>query len=558
MTSSFAGLTKSMCLVVGLALLIAPVSAQPKPPTTTPKGKAAPKSEAAPKTPTTPKSTATNDKPAEPATVEAAMRVLDLRTFPVIEGAKVSGNRTLGMLMYEVKGTPKAAMEFQRQQLLKRGFKELPGGYADENTQTAQFLNNGFHVAVSASARVGDAEKQGGSSVSLVNDGNVAVDKLPVPPGVKPFYPAAYQASYTTAEKPAEVAAACRKLLLAAGWEPYGQNDPTAGDAESSMQHFKRNAIKLTSWVSTTPAEGGKTLIRYNTELLSADLPAPPDVADPRYTDFQKTLRFDAPQDQTAAIVEFYQQRLPKLGWKATTDRPVTDDEKKSQFLIFRNAQKELLSLDLAQFTDIVRVKLLHQTAAELAAEEQRFKEQLERQKEELARKNRSVKIAVPLPPGAENVEHSEENLIEFTLPSGNGPAALTRFRDHFRKAGWQEEEGTMLEKNTGNLELTKDDVALSCSYFDTELTPVEIRITAAKNVVLDPIASKEKPPLAKGKPAKDKPGKKPGSPIPGLPELPPGVELPDDVNELLQKALKEAEQAKPGAAKKPTPKKAG
>src|SRR6185436_8009254 len=103
------------------------------------------------------------------------------------------------------------------------------------------------------------------------------------------------------------------------------------------------------------------------TELMSADLPAPPDVADPRYDDTNRKLDFDAPQDQTAAIIAFYQQRLPKQGWKATSEKPITDDIKKTQFLIFRNPQKELLALDLAQYTGIVRVRLTHQTEAELA-----------------------------------------------------------------------------------------------------------------------------------------------------------------------------------------------
>src|SRR5437763_1042620 len=64
------------------------------------------------------------DNPAEPATAEAAAKVLDLRKFAVIEGAKLSSQRTLAMLMYDAKASPKDACEFQRKQLLKLGFKE--------------------------------------------------------------------------------------------------------------------------------------------------------------------------------------------------------------------------------------------------------------------------------------------------------------------------------------------------------------------------------------------------------------------------------------------------
>ncbi|MBC7856386.1 MAG: hypothetical protein IAF94_23390, partial [Pirellulaceae bacterium] len=70
-------------------------------------------------------------KLAEPATAEVAAKVLDLRTIPLMEGAKTRSERTLGLLMYEAKGSAKAAFEFHRQQLLKLGFKEMPGGYSD-------------------------------------------------------------------------------------------------------------------------------------------------------------------------------------------------------------------------------------------------------------------------------------------------------------------------------------------------------------------------------------------------------------------------------------------
>ncbi|MCE9526600.1 MAG: hypothetical protein K8R36_11155 [Planctomycetales bacterium] len=104
------------------------------------------------------------------------------------------------------------------------------------------------------------------------------------------------------------------------------------------------------------------------------------------------------------------------------------------------------------------------------------------------------------------------------------------------------------MQKNTGNLEFTKEEANLRFSYFDTGITDAEIRVSASKNVVLEPVASKGKPEADEPKKGKDdpkaaktpvkKPAKKPG--IPGLPELPPGVEIPDEVKDLLKKALEE------------------
>jgi WD40-like Beta Propeller Repeat len=533
---------------------------------------------------------------------------LDLRTIPLMEGAKVGSDRTLGMLMYEAKGAPKVAFEFQRQLLLKKGFKELPGAYLEVANCSAHFSKDGYYISASTSEAFSEPKKPGWSSVTLVNSGNVAVEKLPVLPGVKPYFPQSYRAAYTTDAKPAEATAACRKLLLAAGWEPYGK-------AGADMQYFKRNAIKLQMWISTPPGAEGKTLIQYDTELLQADLPAPPDTADPDYTDFQKTLRFDSPTKQTDAILAFYQERLPKLGWKATTEKPIVDDRTKSQFVIYRNPQKELLALNLSQFKEIVRVEVRHQTAAELAEEERLAKAQAEIEKKKEAERNRKLTVSVPLPEKAENLEHDSANLIEFNLPTGSGPATLKMYREHFLKAGWTEEKGAKFEKNSGSIDFKKGMYSLTCGYFDTGIMDADIRISAFNNVVLEPAVSKDKPSAEKPadeplKPVKKKPaipglppgvelpddvkdllkkalegpgdekkdsvpadepkkGKKPNTPaIPGLPELPPGVEIPDDVKQLLKKALEEPGDEKPSTTKtspakksaptkKPAPKKA-
>lgn len=527
---------QTLC-AVGFALLLFPVTATAQ--TKAPQ----------PKTPTQPKTTVKAAPPAavpapkvaEPATPEEAARVLDLRTFPRMEDAKLGGHLTLGLLMYDAKATPKAAFEFQQREFTKRGFKELPGGYRSAMTNTGTFTKDGFFVAVSSYENSGDPQKAGLASVTLVNHGNVAVEKLPVPPGVKPFHPQPTEASYTTDAKVAETAAACRKLLLAAGWEPYGE-------AGEEMQYFKRNAVKLQSWVSSTPAEGGKTLIRYDTELLTVDLPVPPDAGDPRYTDYQKTLRFAAPQDQTDAIFTFYQQRLTKLGWKATTEKPVSDDRK--TFLVFRNPQKEILWLDLERYTDSVQVTLRHQTAAELAEDERLADARAAAEKLAEAKRNMKVNVAIPLPAKAANLEKTEASLFEFTLPTGSGPATLTAFREHFRKEGWTEEKGAEFMKNTGSLDFTKGEARLGFSYFDVGFGDVEIRVSASRNVILEAVASKDKPPA-------DAPMAKAKTPaIPGLPALPPGVELPADVEALLKKALEDAGKVGP-PGKKLAPKKA-
>lgn len=449
-------------------------------------------------------------KQAEPATPEAVARLLDLRTVKLPDGAVVN-IRSLGTLMYSAPSAVKDAFEFQRQDLSKRGFQELPGRSTQPEGESSLFAKDGFHVALSASQLTGNPALAGRSQVVLVNEGNVALDRLPVPPGVKTFGISPREASYTTAANPTETAAACRQLLLAAGWEPYGETkQPHPLQPDASMQFFKRNGIKLQSWIMTTPVEGGKTLIRYSTELLSADLPAPPGAVDPRYDDFDKSLRFEAPDSQTAAILAFYQERLPQQGWRATTERPIVDQNKRTQFLVFRNPQQDLLALDLSAYTGKVEVRLRHKSAAQVAAEEAEAKAAAEVARQKLAEKNKKIQVAVPLPPGAQMLEKKNAREWEFSLPIGSGPATLEMYREHFRQAGWTETKGRDFSKTSGSLQFEKEGDEMRVGYFDLGLRVAYIMLDGSERIVLA---------LASG--SRESSGEAAAAPPPPVPDAP-------------------------------------
>lgn len=497
------------------------------------------------------------DKPGEPATATAAAKVLDLRTLPLPEGAKPGGIHTMAILMYEAPGTPKATFSQQLKQLTQLGWKELPGTYLDKTTGSAHLSKDGFIVAVSSSDASSDPAKAGRSSVTVVNSGNVNLAKLPVPPGVKPFYSNPAQASYLTDASVSDTAEACRKLLLAAGWEPYGT---ASDDPQSPMLYFKKNAIRLMAWVSSAPAQGNKTHLQYSTDLLSADLPIPPDAPDPRYNESDKTLRYNFPGEDFAPVVDFYRQKLTAQGWKPTTDMPITDDDKGTAFLVFRNADKELISVDMQHYTDIVRVIVSHQTAAELAESERLAKLAAERRREEMAKQakeDEKTKLEVPLPSGAKLIDQSGPTVFEFEVAKGQGPAALQGLRKHFLAAGWTEEGEAKFGENHGNVELHKEKETLEFSYITAGFTPTEIRVSSSFKISLEPKLSAAAAPA--DEPAKTAKKKSRLKDIPGLADLPEGVELPDmpEVDELI-KSVQEATGKKPaaakGSAKKPNP----
>src|SRR6516225_3250117 len=69
----------------------------------------------------------TVEPPREPATVDVAAKLLDLRKFPMPEGAKPMARPTLGTLMYDVKDNMKSAYDFASKGLLAAGWKKMPG-----------------------------------------------------------------------------------------------------------------------------------------------------------------------------------------------------------------------------------------------------------------------------------------------------------------------------------------------------------------------------------------------------------------------------------------------
>jgi hypothetical protein len=422
--------------------------------------------------------TTSSDAIKTPATVEQAARVLDLSTFPLMDGAKPLETPQVANLFYLATGDVKTAFEFNRKALVAQGWKELPNSSVTDQSASAMFSRNGFIVFVTVTPS-GD----GSLHVRLLNQGNVKPGKLPVPPNAKPVYVGDSTAAYETAAAVAATADACRKVFVAQGWVPYGD----AGDTAV----FKQNANLATVTVSSAPAQGGKTTIQYTNQLISADIPAPPNVEDLRYVDEPPELTFaTANQD---AIVDFYRKTLATAGWKSTMDHMVDVDEKPT--MIFRNPAKDMLTLGA---TGVMSGKLLFsvrfQSAAEIAERDRKRKEaapklraaaEAKAAKEakeaaELAEKNKVPKVAVTLPADAKDVKQTKDS-IKFTVGKGKAKAAVESFRTQFREAGWKEDVASMAAM-AGTLLFSKEGgQRVNITYSDTGFMPTEVSLSARR-----------------------------------------------------------------------------
>ena len=411
-----------------------------------------------------------------PARVEEAAKVLDLSTFPLPDGAKPLESPQVANLFYSATGDVKTAFEFNRKTLLAQGWKELPNSSVTAQYASAMFSRNGFVVYVSVTPN-GDGTQQ----VRLLNQGNVKPGKLAVPPGTKPVYVGDSTAMYVTEAAVPATADACRNLLLAQGWVPYGN----AGD--SAM--FKKNAILVTATVSSAPAQGGKTMIQYSTQLMSADIPAPQDVEDLRYVDEPPELTFATTNQD--AVVNFYRKTLATAGWKSTMDKMVDVDGKPT--MIFRNPAKEMITLSVPYDygSGKLGASVRFQSAAEIAELDRKIKEEAPKlraaaeakaakEAAELAERNKVPKIAVTLPADAKDVKQTKDE-IKFTVGKGKAKAAVESLRTQFRDAGWKEDVAS-LERMAGTLLLSKEGgQSVTITYSDTGFMPSEVSVSAMR-----------------------------------------------------------------------------
>jgi len=410
-----------------------------------------------------------------PATVEQAAKVLDLSTFPLPDGAKPLESRHVANLSYLASGDVKTAFEFNRKALLAQGWKELPDSSVTDQSASATFSRSGFLVYVSISPH-----DNGTSYVRLMNQGNIKPGKLPVPANAKAVYVGDPTAMYVTETAVPATADACRNVFVAEGWVPYGAAPDTAV--------FKKNAILATAYISSAPAQGGKTSIQYSTQLISSDIPAPPDVEELRYVDEPPELTFNAANKD--AIVDFYRKTLAAAGWKSTMDKMIDVDG--GPTMIFRNPAKEMITLSMPYvFGDKLGVSVRYQSAAEIAELDRRIKEEAPKlraaaeakaakeakEAAELAEKNKVPKVAVTLPADAKDVKQTNDS-IKFTLGKGKAKAAVESLRKQFHDGGWKEDVAS-LEKMAGTLSFSKEGgPSVTITYSDTGFMPTEVSVS--------------------------------------------------------------------------------
>lgn len=400
-------------------------------------------------------------------TVAEATKVFDPATFPVLTKGEPIDRKYVGGFSYQTAGEPQAAFKFHQQAFTKLKWKELPDSYLSEMSCSGTFSKEGYLVSVSISP-VGD---EGNVLVSLHNHSNIPLNQLPAPKGAKPFYSIPAAEAYLTEADRDETAAAVAKLLVAQGWEPYG----TAGD----QLFFKQNAVRLSAFVATAPAQDNKTAITYSAEQLSADIPAPAETIGLQYSDSTKAVFYDVDAD-LEAIHAFYNDALAAAGWKPTLDKPILIGFKLT--VIYRNPAKELLELEMFEFEGKLRVEVKHQSAQEVAELEAQAQEAIAaKKKAEEAEKSKPKpqpgKLSLTLPADAKDIEAGKEE-IKFTIGKGKAKPFADALRKKLKSEGWKETTAT-IEAMFGLILLEKGDQDVTIMYVETGVMPAEVTVSS-------------------------------------------------------------------------------
>lgn len=358
-----------------------------------------------------------------PATLVEAEAVLDLAIFPLPEGAKVLGFRRLAALSYTVNKPIKEVLDFNAQALTKRGWKEVKGSRREEGPfSRADYTHGDFYLNLSLIR----TNPTGPVTVRFSRYGNVTLTNLPTPKGVKQLYAFPATVAYTTDGTVKETAKLCQKIMVTAGWTPYGSAGTTA--------YYRQNAVLVKINVASAPAQAGQTAITFTSELLSLELPAFPNAIGFRYDDTLTEMSFDT-DSSPIEVANFYRKAFEADGWRVTTDEPVTIDSK--QLTIFRKPGQEMITITTHEFEGRRRVRVDHQTAAEVAEEELLAKEG--GAKRATYRKGKKPEVVV-VPPDNVEVQQDKPYSLRLRVKRGTAFAVCDAVAEALIADGWSGE----------------------------------------------------------------------------------------------------------------------
>jgi hypothetical protein len=309
-----------------------------------------------------------------PAEAESQFELLDLDAIDRLPDAKPPMARSRTMLVYDAPGKAITSYATIKEKLAAAHWRELPGGTSSAEYDSATgYFKRGDHVL---SVSVSKASDPGMLSISMQHNGNLDMSKLPLRKDAKEVYQFPNTAGYVTAGSVDETSKAFNDAMLAAGW--------TVFESSPGSTTYKRGAQTLHAYISSAPAQEGKTMMQLSPQLLPADLPLPPAAEEVRFSHGPVELRFTYPGGWDE-VAKFYQTEMPRLGWTPTSENLIKNEH--DAFQIYRNSEKALAELKVQTRGGRTQVTLEYQSPTVFEEHEKAFEEYRKKQQEQKAEK---------------------------------------------------------------------------------------------------------------------------------------------------------------------------
>ena len=253
--------------------------------------------------------------PAEPTTASAALKLIDLQTFPQLN-ARSAMEQGPTCLYYLGESTIKGADAFYQSEFKSRGWTELPNIITpSEQYYDRLYAKDGYYVRCTVSS----GSKEGEIGVNISNLGNVDVRLLPIMPDAIPAAEAtAVNAGHQTASSIIDVANTLSKKLLDLGWQEVREFfKPDIDVPHYRSIEFRKNAARVMLGIHKDPNKpADKTGVFYLAEFgIPFDIPT---------LDSRKILKLDLISKRAsfgfegddAAMLSLFEKSSEAFGWK--------------------------------------------------------------------------------------------------------------------------------------------------------------------------------------------------------------------------------------------------
>jgi hypothetical protein len=315
-------------------------------------------------------------KPASPASLIEALRVIDLRKFPLPDGGKDVYKSTevpkgdsgkdvrrsaaeLGFVLR--KGSGAQAAQFCRTQLAEAGWKVADGPDSDEDYFTFTGSKQGFLLTGGVYVHRDTAEL----SVRITNHGNIDSRTVPRFPGAELSaaelkYNDAGTTNYKTDAKPEAVLEFVRAEMQKGGWREVKQPGWRKEKLDRYARFIQRGIeIRIGVRDKGDDLKEGKIAVMNTASLLVVELPIMPEAkGEVEYLPYDYFHLFYAVPTGPEKVLEFYRNELPAFGWtmRAGTDRIVNGKAK----VMLDSLDKNSLRLELLATKDDTLVLIVN------------------------------------------------------------------------------------------------------------------------------------------------------------------------------------------------------